>query len=123
MPTNPVVSLGINGDLGSPIMMLHGMTLLALTSTADKWWANNLVVLIVVHSIWPGEGEDDYIVVVLDAKYCHIELYVGAQDKGLQFTNGFANDDENVVNSYTTVEAAMDQVNKECLQAASKPNK
>ena len=123
MPTNPAVSLGINGDLGSAIMMLHEMTLLALTSTADKWWANALAALIGVHPICPSKGKDDYIVVVLDAKYYHMELCAGAQEKGLQFPNGFTDDDEDVVYAYTTMEAAMEQVNKECLQAASKPNK
>ena len=52
-----------------------------------------------------------------------MEHYTEAQDKGLQFPNGFANDDEDIVYAYTTVEAAMEQVNKERLQAASKPNK
>ena len=115
MPTNSVVSLGINGDLGLTIMMSHRMTLLALTSTVDERWANVLVVLLAVHPIWLGKGEDDYIAVVLDAKFCHMELCAGAQDKGLQFPNGFTDDDEDVVYAYTTVEAAMDQVNKECL--------
>ena len=52
-----------------------------------------------------------------------MELCARAQDKGLQFPNEFANDDEDVVYAYTTMEAAMDQVNKKRLQAASKPNK
>ena len=122
-PTNPIVSLGINGDLGSAIMMSHGMTLLALTSTPDERWENALAALLAVHPIWASEGEDDYIAVVLDAKFCHIELCARAQDKGLQFPNGYADDKEDVVYAYTTVEAAMEQVNKERLQAASKPNK
>ena len=117
------MSLGINGDMGSVIIMLHGMTLLALTSTADERWANALAALLMVHLIRPGKGEDDYIAIVLDAKFCRMELYAGAQDKGLQFPNGFANDDEDVIYAYTIVEAAMDQVNKERLQATSKPNK
>ena len=122
-PTNPVVLLEINGDLGSAIMMSHGMTLLALTSTPDKRWENALAALLVVHPIWAGEGEDDYIAVVLDAKFCHMELCAGAQDKGLRFPNGYADDEEDVVYAYTTVEAAMEQVNKKHLQAVSKPNK
>ena len=77
-PTNPAVSLGINGNVGSAIMMSHRMTLLALTSTTDERWANTLTALIAVHPIRPDEREDDYIVVVLDAKYCHIELCVRA---------------------------------------------
>ena len=123
MSTNPAMSLRINGDLGSAIMMSYGMTLLALISTIDEKWANALAALLVVHPIRPGKGEDDYIIVVLDAKFCHMELCVGAQDKGLQFPNGFADDDEDVIYAYTTVEATMDQVSKEHLQAASKPNK
>ena len=122
-PMNPAVLLGINGDLGSAIMMLHGMTLLALNLTQDERWENALAALLTVHPIRAGEGEDDYIAVVLNAKFCHMELCAGAQDKGLQFPNGYADDKEDVVNAYQTVEAAMEQVNKERLQAVSKPNK
>ena len=49
--TNSVVTLGINGNLGSTIMMLYGMTLLALTSTEDEKWPDTLVALLVVHPI------------------------------------------------------------------------
>ena len=122
-PTNPAVSLGINGDLGSAIMMSHGMTLLALNSTSDEQWGNPLAALLAVHPIRAGEGEDDYIAVVLDAKFCHMELCAGAQDKSLQFPNGYADDEEDIIYAYQTVEAAMEQVNKQRLQAASKPNK
>ena len=122
-PTNPAVSLGINGDLGFAIMMSHGMTLLALTPTTDGRWINALATLLAVHPIWPGKGEDEYIAIVLDAKFCHMELCARAQDKGLQFPNGYADDEEDVIYAYTTVEAAMEQVNKERLQAVSKPSK
>ena len=96
-------------------MMSHGMTLLALNSTPDERWENALAALLAVHPIRAGEGEDDYIAVVLDAKFCHMELCAGAQDKGLQFPNGYADDEEDVVNAYQIVEAAMEQVNKERL--------
>ena len=72
-PTNLVVSLGVNGNLGSAIMMSHDMTLLALTSIA-----NALVALLVVHPIRPGDGEDNYIAVVLNVKLYHMELWAGA---------------------------------------------
>ena len=104
-------------------MMSHGMTLLALSSTPDKRWENALAALLGVHPIWLGKGEDDYIAVVLNAKFCHMELCAGAQDKGLQFPNGYTNDKEDVIYTYTIMEAAMEQVNKERLQASSKPNK
>ena len=104
-------------------MMSHGMTLLALTFTLDEWWENALAALLAVHPIRAGEGEDDYIAVVLDAKFCDMELCAGAQDKGLQFPNGYADDEEDVIYAYTIVEAVMEQVKKECLQVVSKPNK
>ena len=122
MPTNPAVLLGVDGNLGLAIMISHGMTLLALTSTADENWANALAALPPVHPIWPGKGEDEYIVVVVNAKFCHMELCASALDKGLQFPDGFVDDDEDIIYAYTTVEAVMDHVNKERLQAVSKPN-
>ena len=82
-PTNPDVSLGINGDLGSAIMMSHGMTLLALAEVQDDIFPNALVALVTVHPIRPGDGDDDYIAVVLDATMCHMELCSAAQERGL----------------------------------------
>ena len=78
---NAAVSLGINGDLGSAIMMSHGMTLLALTTVFKETWPNALAALVVVHPIRPGKGEDDYIAVVLNATMCHMELCASAQEK------------------------------------------
>ena len=43
-----------------------------------------------VHPIRPREGEDEYITVVLNATICHIKLCTGAQEKRLQFPNGFS---------------------------------
>ena len=70
-PTNASVSLGINGDLESALMMSHGMTLLALREVQGKFFPFALAALIVVHPIWAGDGEDDYVAVVLDATLCH----------------------------------------------------
>ena len=80
---NPDVFLGINGNLGSAIMMSHGMTLLALAPVDDDMWPDALAALVAVHPIRPGDGDDDYIAVVLDATLCHIELCAGAQERGL----------------------------------------
>ena len=121
--TNTVVSLGINGNLGSAIMMSHRMTLLALTFVYEETWPYALAALVVVHPIGLGEGEDDYIAFVLNATMYHMELCTGAQENGLQFPNGFANDGEDVINAFKIVEATMEQVNKECVEAASKLNK
>ena len=59
------------------------MTLLALIPIYDETWFDALAALVVVHLIRPGEGEDDFIVVILNATMCHMELYAGAQEKGL----------------------------------------
>ena len=122
-PTNPDVSLGINGDLGSTIMMSHGMILLALSEVTDKLFPFALIALLVVHPIRPGDGNDDYIAVVLDATMCHMELCTGAQERGLQFPDGYAEDGDNILVAFGTVEAAKDQVIKERAEAAAKPTK
>ena len=76
--TNASVSLGINGDLGSVLMMSHDMTLLALREVKDDFWLFALVALVVVHPIRARDGEDDYVAVVLDATLCHMEMCAGA---------------------------------------------
>ena len=122
-PSNASVSLGINGDLGSALMMSHDMTLLALREVKDDFWPFALAALVAVHPIRAGDGEDDYVAVVLDATVCHMEMCAGAQERGLQFSEGFAEDYEVVIVAFTTVEASMDQVNKERIEAEAKPSK
>ena len=104
-------------------MMSHGMTLLALTPVEDDMWPDALVALVVVHSIRVGDGADDYIAVVLDATLCHMEMCAGAQERGLQFREGYVDDYDDVIVAFTTVEATMEQVNKECVEAVAKPSK
>ena len=122
-PTNPDVSLGINGDVGTAIMMSHGMTLLAMSEVTDELFSFALVALFAVHLIRPGDGDGDYIAVVFDATMCHMELCAGAQERGLQFANGYAEDGDDVLVAFGTVEAARDQVIKEQAEAATKPTK
>ena len=83
MPTNPDVSLGINGNVGTAIMMSHSMTLLAMSEVTDELFPFALVALLAVHPIRPGDGNGDYITVVLDATMCHMELCANAQERGL----------------------------------------
>ena len=117
------MSLGINGDLGSALMMSHGMTLLALREVKDEFFAFAVAALIVVHPIRAGDGKDNYVAVMLDATLCHMEMCAGAQERGLQFSEGFAEDCEEVLVGFSSVEAAMEQVNKERAEAAAKPSK
>ena len=122
-PTNPDVSLGINGDVGSAIMMSHGMTLLAMSEVKDEVFAFALVALLAVQPIKAGDGDDDYIAVVMDATMCHMDLCAGAQEKGLQFADGYAEDGDDVLVAFSTMEVARDQVIKERAEAAAKPTK
>ena len=122
-PTNAVVSLGINGDLESALMMSHGMTLLVLIPVEDDMWPDALATLVAVHPIRAGDGEDDYIVVVLDTTLCHMEMCVGAQERGLQFPEGYGDVRDDIIVAFTTVEATMKQANKERAEAAAKPSK
>ena len=121
--TNPDVSLGINGDVGSAIMMSHGMIFLAMSEIKEEMFAFALVALLAVHPIKAGDGDDDYIAVVMDATMCHIDLCAGAQERGLQFTDGDAEDHDDVLVAFSTVEVARDQVIKERAKAAAKPTK
>ena len=104
-------------------MMFHGMTLLALAEIEDDIFPNAFVALVAVHPIRPGNGDDDYIVVVLDATMCHMELCAGAQERGLQFPDGFAEECEDVLVTFSIVEVARDHVIKEHVEAAAKPTK
>ena len=117
------VSLGINGNLGLTIIMFHGMTLLALTIDEEEMWPDALATLVVVHTIRRGKGDDNYIPIVLDDTMCHMELYAGAQERGLQFPDRFADDCEDVIVAFKIVEATMEQVNKERAKVAAKPSK
>ena len=120
---NVVVSFGINGNLSSAIMMSHRMTLLALTLVDEEMWPDALAALVVVHPIRLGEGDDDYIAIVLDATLCHMELCASAQERGLQFLEGFVDDCEDIIVVFKTVNAAMEQVNKELSEVVAKPSK
>ena len=77
-PMNKAISLDINGDLGSALMMFHRMTVLVLPLIEDEMWPNTFAALVVVHPIRVGDGKDDYISVVLDATLCCMELSTGA---------------------------------------------
>ena len=120
---NASVSLGINGDLGSALMMSHGMTLLVLREVQDNFWPFALAALVAVHPIRARDREDDYVAVVLDATLCYIEMCAGAQVRGLQFPEGFPVDCDEVIVAFSSVEASMEQVNKERAKAAAKPSK
>ena len=76
-----------------------------------------------MHPIRAGDGEDDYIAVVLYATLCHMEMCASAQERGLQFPEGFVEDCEEVLVAFSSVEATMEQVNKERAEAAAKPSK
>ena len=84
------------------------MTRLALIPVYKEIWPDALAALVVVHPIRPGKGEDDYIAVVLNATMCHMELYIGAQVKGLQFPNRFADNGDDVIRAFKTMEATME---------------
>ena len=101
----------------------NGMTLLAMSEIKDEMFAFSLVALVAVHPIKAGDGDDDYIAVVMDATLCHMDLYAGAQERGLQFADGYPEDGDDVLVAFSTVEVARDQIIKERAEAAAKPTK
>ena len=60
---------------------------------------------------------------VLDATMCHMDLCAGAQERGQQSVDGYAEDGDDVLVAFGTVKAARDQVIKERAEAAAKPTK
>ena len=70
-----------------------------------------------------GDGEVDYIALILDATLCHMEMCASAQERGLQFLEGYVDECDDVIVAFTTMEATMEQVNKEHAEAAAKPSK
>ena len=58
-------------------MMLLGMTLLVLQFVVDDNWSDAIETFLVVHPIQAGDGENDHIAVVLNAKLCHHEMCAG----------------------------------------------
>ena len=56
-----------------------------------------------IHPIKAGDGDDDYIAVVMDATMCHMDLYAGAQERGLQFADGYAEDGDDVLVAFSIV--------------------
>ena len=104
-------------------MMSHGMTLLVMSEVKDEVFAFALVALLAVHPIKAGDGDDDYIAVVMDATLCHMDLCANAQERGLQFADGYVEDGDDVLVAFSTVEVARDQVIKERAEAAAKPTK
>ena len=49
----------------------------------DDNWIDVVAALLSVYPILVDDGEDNYIVVVLNAKLCHHKMCAGAQDKGV----------------------------------------
>ena len=54
---------------------------------------------------------------------CHMEMCASAQEGGLQFPGGFAEDYDKVIIAFSSVEASMEQVNKERAKAAANTSK
>ena len=83
----------------------------------DNDWSDIVAALLVVHPIQADEEEDDYIAVVLNAKLRHHKMCANALDKGVEFANGFADDEEDVLLTFMTIEAVRDQMNKKQAEA------
>lgn len=75
-----MVILGINVEVFF-FMVLYGMIFFNLKFVEDDVVLNVVVVFFEVYLVRVGEGEDDYIVVVLDVSLCYYELCFGEYDK------------------------------------------
>jgi hypothetical protein len=60
-------------------------------------WPEAIALLLVAHPLTKGDGEDDHIYVILNAKLYHHVYCLKANDKDMQFANGFAEEEDDVI--------------------------
>jgi hypothetical protein len=95
-------SLGILGETPN-VMVSTGFSVLKVDYANDSIWDDAIVALIAVHLVVEGDGEDDHIAVIMNAKLCHHACCTGANDKGMQFASGFAEEAEDMVFAFWDV--------------------
>jgi hypothetical protein len=105
-------SLGILGETPN-VMVSTGFSVLKVDYANDSIWDDAVVALIAVHPVVEGDGEDDHIAVIMNAKLCHHACCAGANDKGMQFASGFAEEAEDVVFAFRDVNSQRMRVNRE----------
>jgi hypothetical protein len=110
-PTAPV-SLGILGETPN-VMVSTGFFILKVDYANDSIWDDAMAALIAVHPMVEGDGDDDFIAIMLNAKLCYHACYAGANDKGMQFASGFAEEAEDVVFAFRDVNLQKMQINRE----------
>jgi hypothetical protein len=105
-------SLGILGETPN-VMVSTGFSILKVDYANDLIWDDAVVALIAVHPVVEGDGEDDHIAVIMNAKLCHHACCAGANDKGMQFASGFAEEAKDVVFAFRDVNSQNMRVNRE----------
>jgi hypothetical protein len=95
-------SLGILGEAPN-VTVSTGFSILKVDYASNSIWDDAVVAFIAVHPVVEGDGKDDYITVILNAKLCYHACYAGANDKGMQFASGFAEEVEDVVFTFRDV--------------------
>jgi hypothetical protein len=105
-------SLGILGETPN-VMVCTGFSVLKVDYANDSIWDDAVVALIAVHPMVEGDGEDDHIAVIMNAKLCYHACCAGANDKGMQFASGFAEEAEDVVFAFRDVSSQKMRVNRE----------
>jgi hypothetical protein len=104
--------LGILGETPN-VMVSTGFSVLKVDYANDSIWDDAVVALVVVHPVVEGDGEDDHIAVIMNAKLCHHACCAGANDKGMQFASGFAEEAKDVVFAFRDVNSQKMRVNRE----------
>lgn len=121
-PDSPA-SAGLLGEAPST-MVSNGFTVLKVDYAFETPFDEAVVALLAVHPVVEGEGKDDHIAVILDAKRCHHDCCANANDKGMQFASGFAENAEDVVFGFRELAVIRDRVNTALKEkTAEKPKK
>jgi hypothetical protein len=105
-------SLGILGETPN-VMVSTGFSVLKVDYANDSIWDDAVATLIAVHPVVERDGEDNHIAVIMNAELCHHACCAGANDKGMQFASGFAEEAEDVVFAFRDVNSQKMRVNRE----------
>ena len=65
------------------VMVSTRLSILKVDYASDSIWNDIVAALIAVHPMVEGNGKDDHIAVILNAKLCHHACCTGVNDKDM----------------------------------------
>jgi hypothetical protein len=95
-PTRCRAFFGLKGKV-SMLMVLTRFSILSFNLTNDLAWPKAIAVFTIVDLVIEREGEDNHIVVLMNTMMYHHAYCLYANNKSMQFSNGFADKPKDVM--------------------------